>query len=1026
MLNYLDCSKLQHEQMASQDYLFVNKTLNEYFFTGRFDMLPVYLDLEGEAEAKVADALGVDPEELADFIGMTASASLRFDKTDPYIDQADWLVKWSRRGRLGSPPFTTLLCALSIAAERMGQDEDFSANNYSERLFELLGVRDSTTKQKLRQYAKSTRQFWRALNLWLAENDFKFGRPTARAVIPSWKYASFGLSQALVRDADRSRFTGLFERYDLVQGEPVPEPEMMLLLHDWMASHGPNGPTNWLRKLWQTGDLRLRVVSAALDAFEAWETTSGTTSSGPSKARLQWQLGFSGFPRKRARLSLAVYRGGRAEQINENGAADIGKAVLQEGLETGIQFLGPVSDIDLDRLLLRSRTFTGAESGTTYAYVAKPIVVLARTTDGANYKETTRASLFEDHAILCHPAWLQKVQGHLSQCARPGYAVLGSSDMPGIPTGWYVLRGVEIVRPVNDAHVNFHALSPIASTAAIACVDGLKLSHSIWHRDAPPIVQATSEKPNALLAVLLEGFGEKDEEIAIAKATGDFMEVRLGSTRQDAGANLRAVVKLKSKELSEISFSLRSADFPRPQSSKRLVHPFDGTHFALHLAHVADAGGTFLEGAVLTGTLNSEPNGKSSKAVDPRADAVPQGSLEVADELEWATSENAAGFAAESCVIRGHHHWVYEPFEKGDDKYDAKMAECKTCHERALSRTRQVARGNVKKMAQHQVATPAKRKARTSQELALGSPVEETGVSIDALFDGLCYLGHGSWPAFQRLAAAVSTEPWFAQSLAGDLQALGHLEMRGSLVSRGGEWSIAPPALVVGMDGNAYLSGFQSKLLRDAVSEALVVGGGINSPGRSSGKPTVHRWTGLNGLDLEALLASVRDAHGRPITVSRGLATAISLGLPSFSEIFASATPIYVEEVDGLAKFDTHAARWTRVDRMEGAGAYRIGLHGTRYVFQDGRGATRQVGHQVAKTLAARSVGNRLHGYDLARGTFTAALGVEPPWIYARALVASGGGLPRVEDGRVEFDRVEPTVAATILNKMYGKDENLG
>jgi hypothetical protein len=62
----------------------------------------------------------------------------------------------------------------------------------------------------------------------------------------------------------------------------------------------------------------------------------------------------------------------------------------------------------------------------------------------------------------------------------------------------------------------------------------------------------------------------------------------------------------------------------------------------------------------------------------------------------------------------------------------------------------------------------------------------------------------------------------------------------------------------------------------------------------------------------------------------------------------------------------------------------------------------------------------------LARGTFTAALGVEPPWLYARALVASRGGLPRVEDGRVQFDRVEPTVAATILNKMYGKDESIG
>ncbi len=1014
--------------MEDQEYLSVNNALNEYFFRGRFEMLPVYLDLEGEAENEVAEALGIDPGELGDFIGLTAARSLRFDKTDPYVDQAYWLVSWSRGGRSEPPPFTTLLCALSIAAERMGIDENFSANNYSERQFELLGVRDATSQQKLRQYAKSTRQFWRALNMWLAENDFRYGRPTARAVIAHWKFASFGLSQALVRDADRKRFPGLFEKYDLVRGEPVPEAEMTLLLHDWMTSQGSTGPSSWLKTLWQTGDLRPRVVSAALDAFEAWETTSGTTASRPSKARLQWQLGFSGFPRKRARLSLAVYRGGQAERINETGteATDLDYAALEEGLEPGVQFLGPVGDIDLDRLLLRSRTFTGSESGTSYAYVAKPIVVLARAPDGANYKEITRASLFEDHAILCHEAWLEKVQGHLSKCARPGYAVLGPTDMPGIPTGWRVLRGVEIVRPVDDAPVNFHALSPIASTAAIACVDGLKLGHGTWHRDAPPLVKANSEKPGASLAVLLESFGEKDEEIAAAEATGDFMEVSLGSTRLDAGTNLRAVVKLKSAELSETSFSLRSADFPRPLSAKRLVHPFDGNRFALELAPVGEDIATFLEGAVLTGTLHPDPNGGANQTVDPSAQAIPQGSLEVADELEWAPSENAAGVLADSCVIRGYHYWRVEPFEKGDDRYDAKIQECRDCHERALSRTREVAKGNAKKMAQHHVATPAKRKMRTGQELASGSPVEETGVSIDTLFDGLCYLGHGSWPAFQRLAAAVSPEPWFAQSVAGDLQALGHLEMCGSLVSRGGEWSIAPPALVVGMDGNAYLSGFQSKSLRDAVSEALAVGGATYSPVRSAGQPTVHRWTGLNGLDLETLVAPVCDVHGRPVTVSRGLATAISLVLPSFSEVFARATPIHVEDVDGLAKFDTCAARWTRVNRVEGAGAYRIGLHGTRYVFRDGSDATRQVGHQVAKTLAARAAGDRLHGYDLARGTFTAVLGVEPPWLYARALVASGGELPRVKDGRVEFDRVEPAVAATILNKMYGKDESIG
>ena len=1014
--------------MKDQEYLAINNALNQYFFQGRFDLQPVYLDLEGEAEDEIAETLGIEADELGDLIGETAARSLRFDKTDPYVDQAEWLVSWSRSSRSEPPPFTVLLCALSIAAERMGVDENFSPNNYSQRQFELLGVEDATAQQKLRQYAKSTRQFWRALNMWLAENDFRFGRPTARAVVPHWKFASFGLSQALVRDADRKRFPGLFERYDLIPGEPIPEAEMTLLLHDWMSSHGQTGPTVWLRKLWQTGDLRPRVVSAALDAFEAWEKTSGTITSGPSKARLQWQLGFSGFPRKRVSLSLAVYRGGQAESINQTGVKGTKKdhAILEEGLEPGVQFLGPVGDIDLDMLLLGSRTFTGADSGTTYSYVAKPIVVLARAPDGANYREITRASLFEDHTVLCHEAWLENVQGHLSKCARPGYAVLGSSDMSGIPTGWHVLRGVEIVRPVDDAPVSFHALSPIASTAAIACVDGLKLGQSMWHRDAPPLVQASSEKPGASLAVLLESFGEKDEEIAAAQATGDFMEVSITGTRLDAGANLRAVVKLKSVELSEISFSLRSADFPRPLSTKRLVHSFDGNHFALDLAPIVEAGGTSLEGAVLTGTLHADPNGESSQTAETSAETVPQGSLELADELEWAHSENAAGVAAESCVIRGYHHWIYEPFEKGDDKYDAKMAECKTCHERALSRTREVAKGNAKKMAQHHVAMPATRKARVRQNLAPESPVADTGISIDTLFDGLCYLGHGSWSAFQRLAAAVSSEPWFAQSIAGDLQALGHLEMRGSLVSRGGDWSIAPPALVVGMDGNAYLSGFQSKSLRKAVNAALAEEGGIYSPSRSSGQPAVHRWTGLNGLDLETLLASVRDAYERPVTVSRGLASAIARGMPSFAEVFARATPIHVEEVDGLAKFDTLAARWMRVDRMEGPGAYRMGLHGTRYVFRDEKGATRQVGHQIAKTLAACAEGTRLHGYNPARGTFTAALGVEPPWLYARALVASGGGLPRVEDGRVQFDRVEPEVAATILNKMYYKDESIG
>ena len=307
------------------------------------------------------------------------------------------------------------------------------------------------------------------------------------------------------------------------------------------------------------------------------------------------------------------------------------------------------------------------------------------------------------------------------------------------------------------------------------------------------------------------------------------------------------------------------------------------------------------------------------------------------------------------------------------------------------------------------------------------SPVEETDVSIDTLFDGLCYLGHGSWPAFQRLAAAVSPEPWFAQSVAGDLHALGHLEMRGSLVSRGGEWSIAPPALVVGMDGNAYLSGFQPTSLHEAVSEALAVGGATYSPVRSAGQPTVHRWTGLNGLDLETLVTAVRDAHGRPVKVSRGLATAISLGS---AQLFRGLRAGHADPCRG-------GRRAGQVRHPRGA-LDTGGPDGGGRGLQDRptRNPLRLPGRKaVQRGRLGTRWPRRLRPGQRATGcTATTWRGAPSP---PRSALNHRGstrarswprveGLPRVEDGRVQFDRVEPAVAATILNKMYGKDEIIG
>lgn len=1010
--------------IPNDEYAALNAALNDFFFRGRFEMLPIYLDLEGDAEIEIATALGIDPTELNDFVGLCAASTLRFDKADPYFDQIQWLKHWSEVGRKEPPPFTALLVALSLAAERMGADKNFSPNNYYERLFELLGVKDSGKQNKLKLYAKHTRQFWRALNLWLSENDFILGKPTAKALISHWQYASYALSQALVREGDRKRFAALFETYDLVPGNPIPEAEMTLLVHDWMSSHGPSGPTAWLRTLWSSNELRERVTLAALDAFETWERSGSQAQGGLRKARLLWQVGFSGFPRKRARLSLVVPRGGQVERITpEAKCRNLPPIVrLEDGFETGTLFLGPIEEISLDLMLLQSATFMGTESGTTYQYVAKPIVVLVKSPDEPTYREVSRVSLFDEHAILCHEAWLDKVEGHLAKCARPGHVVLRASEMGGIPTGWCILRGVEIVRSLDKVHDNLHALAPIEASAAVACVAGLKLGHGTWHVDVPPSIEASSEKDGCRLEIARELFGEADQVLAVSAATGDFMEVRLHDLSIPAGTNLRAVVKAKEAELAETSFSLRSADIPRPLGKKRFFHPIsDNGSFEL-IAEMVDATSQDgLEGCRYSGKYHCAEVG-TGKFTSATLETVPEGTPEMSRDVEWHHTPDAALKAAESCVIKGYHHWRLQAFEKGDDRYEAKMGECINCHDKAVFRSQR----NVRP---HRNYRPILR--RTLGHAHLGPQTQvgnaQGGVaSLDTIFDGLCYLGEGSWGAFQRLVSGASQEKWFSQSFASDLFALGNLETRDALLSPSSEWSVPPPVLVIGLDARGRLAGFHSRGLIDRIDAALGREGGRHDPLSLPGQVTVHRWSGLVGLDVEALLRDVADPHGRPITVARDLGKSIASSLPNLESAWLKGSPIHVERSENLERFDVRKARWARVREAEEPGAYRVGMYGTRYFFRDGKGATRQVGHQVAKILAARAEGTRLHGYEVQSGRFTAALGADPPWLYARALVASGGKLPATEGGRLVYEHVDPQVAAIVLNKMYEGEIDLG
>ena len=188
----------------------------------------------------------------------------------------------------------------------------------------------------------------------------------------------------------------------------------------------------------------------------------------------------------------------------------------------------------------------------------------------------------------------------------------------------------------------------------------------------------------------------------------------------------------------------------------------------------------------------------------------------------------------------------------------------------------------------------------------------------------------------------------------------------------------------------------------------------------------MHQWANIDGIDIETLLKDIKDPCGRPVTVVRNLDAIIANKLPTLDEIWDCGKPVHVEKLDNLAKFDAHQAKWMRVNALQGPGAYRVGLHGTRYIYQDANDTTRQVGYRATKILAARAENIQLHRYDPITNQFTATLGADPPSLFARALVVSSGTLPKLDSGRLIYANVDPVVATLILNKMYGREVMLG
>lgn len=987
----------------------INGALNEVLLGGRYEGRPLYLVLDNRARDQLADVLDQHPEEVeayccrivGEYLGTTG---------DPYEQVDHALIMWEILGRVDPPPFTAVLFALSHAAELMVSDEDYRASNYYERLASLTGV----ARSRLATYGKSTHPYWLRLGKWLADNDFRYGRPTARAV-NSNKYVGVAMSQAIVREVDRKRFHEMFAKYGFTGTDKITESEVEQYVSTYMCS---SRPTRQLKAAWAKAELRSRICEVVIAELEEWKDTARTPGqrAGNATSRLSLAASFRQDVLTQTR-AINIWFGQEAaiETVELSSAAQS----LQLGNSTfgGFATLEPRTAIDTGDALSRGLALL-SPSGQAFSWTGRAAIPLSRSEKGHYWTEVNRVSLGLEHLVLVRsdPKIRDLVERALGEVAVPGYTVATPDRLRGLPPGWILYEGVRVTRALDELKGFEAVLSPIAVARGLQFVGGLGLGRGIWHEWEPPIAVLDAEKRGVSLKAW-EGASNEGELLREAKGAETSVALDVRDCGSQSG-NLFVEGSVAGETTSSATILLRSANKARPLDRQmRGVVSYSGVLQTRPPANGQGCRGLvappvamdfpaleLIEGFRELGPLPTGEPEPEEPQQPLKASAAP--ALELA---RLSTNE----LIALPCAVRGFHYLKYETLPPGYPRYAPVNVECKGCGITFLHHRRP---------ASQQGSRDSRPRQPVPQSPAHYGPAEQVRLEMDLWLDAAGFLGTGNLATFEALVASADVDPWRAAAILRDLGWLGHLDLETGPAHRVKAWSVAPPVISFSGEEDAFLAGFRSKELVEEVRRKWAEAGGRVSVEASAVQPSLVRLRGLTVASAQAIVADLMDPHKRPVQVVEGAAARIAgFALASGSPL-ACLNPVTLGWDNDVAKFDVSQARWRSASGATEAGAYRLAYAGTSYVFRAASGKAFSGPHELVKLAAARLEGTTLHAYRESEQVFVSRLGCEPVGLLGRALVACSGKLPTVIDGTARFERVPPAVAAAVLSALYDGD----
>lgn len=989
-----------------------NNAIEQVYFPWMEEPRPVYLSIEDEDLAQLAEVVGVPARDAMDELSAAVRGVLD-RSTGPSSLFAGVRTRtqlWSRglkyaveqRARAhgaavelpAAPPVLPVLAACTLAAELMHQGDDMSSGNYYGRLRQVLALDDVRAEAWVQEaYRRDVLGFWDALNRWLGAHEGDRGLRTARVVSETnhRRYIRPAVGQALVRRAEREKFVAFFQTFDLAPGVPVDEAQLEPMLDAWLDR--ARTPSPRLRHLWHNTATRPRVVEAAAASLLAWDGSVPRSSAsdaeggvGRGRARVRLAFELSTFPKRFCRFSVLFNtpEAGTTRDVEVITPSGNVPAVLYPAAG-GEMSLGAEASMDAHLLLegvFRVADPVGGE------LVRQPRAVVPFKHDGFSqlWVEAQQVQFGDELRIVVREQRAARLEALLAEVARPGWSDV--TEKFSLPAGWRLYQDVEVLRApaeVPNSIDDFAFLMP-STERQIRVGKGVRIPTRFgnkWHLGVPPEIVGASSSAEQVHIVLRDA--ETGEMVDGGGGTDDGAALDLSGSDLGEGKYVAELFE-GNEATTTVNFELVSGRTRDEVSWHRLP--------GLSYPEEATLGFLGVEGEHQRRPERPLVGGVPVKRHWENAGVVAAAIRKARPALQFATIDE------NSCLYTGSHRIHVETPEhnsKGRPLQKYVRGECPIC---GLSRMFTTQHWTIRK-SEHQ--TPV----RVAPKAELPEVRHVDRARWDVLLDALNVLGGGAWSAFERVALQIDQSGLFVDQACRSLEALGHLVVqRDPRTLKPVAWEMADTRRVPTAGGAEALTGYWAPHVIEELEGCLPDGAHLVSEEQADA-PMVWSLAGVGEPDDEQLTGNRWD------DVEHWLEN-----LPRMSEVLeALPRAPFLAPTDGtVTRFNVATAKWDDVDSAVTPGAFRVRRFGTddlvRTAADIERGEAAASTVQLSKHLAALLAGKPLMAHSGT--TLAVPKGADLPGMFGRVAVACSGHLPYISGNSLVYEDVPAAVAARL------------